>query len=86
MNPPILEANREAFSGVDLCGTRNNASVLPFRNGIPAPQRRERTEDIQPLTEAVESIPMTRHPARSGHPKRHTYPFEAVAIRIEPAT
>src|SRR3989449_3462226 len=83
-NPAVLEADRESVARTDLSGMRDDVSVLPFRDGIAALQRREGTQHVETPAEPLEPRPITGDLARCDGRQRGERPLQERTVRLDP--
>src|SRR5436190_8216503 len=83
VNPPVLEADREGVSLLDLRRPGDDVPVLPFRDRISALQGREGTQQVQPAADGGKVLPMSKDLARAEGREGLMEAFELLAIRFD---
>src|SRR5207249_10616174 len=83
VNPPVLEADREGVSLLDLRRPGDDVPVLPLGDRVPALQGREGTQQVQPAANGGKVLPMSKDLARADGRKAITEAIEPTAIRSD---
>src|SRR5213596_3298091 len=85
VNPPVLEADREGVSLLDLRRPGDDVPVLPLGDRVPALQGREGTQQVQPAANGGKVLPMSKDLARADGGEGLMEAFELLAIRFDAA-
>src|SRR5205807_1353064 len=83
VNATVLKADREGVSFLDFRRPGDDVPVLPFRDGVSALQRRERTQQVQAAADGGEVLPASEDLARAESGQDFLHAVEAFAIRFD---